>query len=473
MKFGTSGVRGLAVDLIGETTRLYVAAFARYLLSTDQAKPGARVFVGLDFRQSSAAMAQTAIEALQSAGLVGTWCGTVPTPAPAYHAMSQGSASLMVTGSHIPADRNGIKFYRPNGEIDKVDEADIIAWTTKITAQPHKLTPATYDNQQAQVEEKFFARNQIILTSGALSGLTVAVYQHSTVARGLLVDTLEFYSAKVTALGRSGTFVPVDTEAVSSETLALLTSWAHASRYDAIVSADGDGDRPFVADETGKPVRGDIIGFLTAEFLQADALVTPVTSNASLEKEFASQIIRTRVGSPYVIAGMNAAVAQGSKKVMGFEANGGVLTASAFEMAAGTLSCVPTRDSVLPILAVLNWLKFKNKPLSLALAERGFSATASGRLQNHSPQRTAFFIMHLMESPQNLSEFFQDFGKVAKTDMTDGLRVTLTNGNMIHYRPSGNAPELRCYTEVKSEPVAQDLLARALTAADIFMTANG
>jgi phosphomannomutase len=31
----------------------------------------------------------------------------------------------MITGSHIPADRNGIKFYRPDGEIDKDDEAAI------------------------------------------------------------------------------------------------------------------------------------------------------------------------------------------------------------------------------------------------------------------------------------------------------------------------------------------------------------
>jgi phosphomannomutase len=29
----------------------------------------------------------------------------------------------MVTGSHIPADRNGIKFYRPKGEVLKEDEA--------------------------------------------------------------------------------------------------------------------------------------------------------------------------------------------------------------------------------------------------------------------------------------------------------------------------------------------------------------
>jgi hypothetical protein len=33
----------------------------------------------------------------------------------------------MVTGSHIPFDRNGLKFYRPEGEITKADEAGILA----------------------------------------------------------------------------------------------------------------------------------------------------------------------------------------------------------------------------------------------------------------------------------------------------------------------------------------------------------
>ncbi len=32
----------------------------------------------------------------------------------------------MVTGSHIPFDRNGLKFYRPDGEISKLDEEAIL-----------------------------------------------------------------------------------------------------------------------------------------------------------------------------------------------------------------------------------------------------------------------------------------------------------------------------------------------------------
>lgn len=54
-------------------------------------------------------------------------------------------------------------------------------------------------------------------------------------------------------LGRSESFIPVDTEAVSAETIRLMKAWAPEHGLDAIVSADGDGDRPLVADETGEP----------------------------------------------------------------------------------------------------------------------------------------------------------------------------------------------------------------------------
>ena len=40
---------------------------------------------------------------------------------------------------------------------------------------------------------------------------------------------------------------------------------------------------------------------------------------------------------------------------------------------------------------------------------------------------------------------------MAGTDTTDGLRITFSNDEILHLRPSGNAPELRCYTEADTE----------------------
>ncbi len=51
----------------------------------------------------------------------------LPTPALAFAAQELGIPAIMVTGSHIPFDRNGLKFYHPKGQITKADEARILA----------------------------------------------------------------------------------------------------------------------------------------------------------------------------------------------------------------------------------------------------------------------------------------------------------------------------------------------------------
>jgi phosphomannomutase len=42
-------------------------------------------------------------------------------------------------------------------------------------------------------------------------------------------------------------------------------------------------------------------------------------------------------------------------------------------------------------------------------------------------------------------------------DATDGLRITFANQEIVHLRPSGNAPEFRCYTEADSEERAMEI----------------
>jgi phosphomannomutase len=46
-------------------------------------------------------------------------------------------------------------------------------------------------------------------------------------------------------------------------------------------------------------------------------------------------------------------------------------------------------------------------------------------------------------------------GDVVSIDLTDGLRVSFSNGDIVHLRPSGNAPELRCYAESDTQLKAQ------------------
>ena len=56
----------------------------------------------------------------------------------------------------------------------------------------------------------------------------------------------------------------------------------------------------------------------------------------------------------------------------------------------------------------------------------------------------------------------EGLGAQTGLDTTDGARLSFDTGRILHIRPSGNAPELRCYVEAESESVAQALLSDAL-----------
>lgn len=460
MKFGTSGLRGLSVDLKGRASALYAAAFGKYLLESGRAKTGDLILIGRDFRDSSPDIAANCTAALASLGFRVADCGTVPTPALALYGLENKAASLMVTGSHIPADRNGIKFYRPDGEIDKADEIAISEFAARLDAGFETPANASAAIDRSSVcENGFFERNANILPANSLSGLRIGVYQHSTVARDLLVRLLAHYGAETVALGRSQSFIPVDTEAVSPETLELLKNWSSSSgRLDAIVSADGDGDRPLVTDETGLPLRGDLLGLIAANFLKAAMVVTPVTSNSGIESAGDFTVVRTRVGSPFVISGMQEAIATGKDRVMGFEANGGLLTGSDFIVNGKTLAALPTRDCFLPMLAVLSLAAAKRKPLSQIAASFELPVAAADRLENFPVETSARLMAYLRGSQGNLTEFLKPIGEPAGASDIDGLRVTLKDESIIHFRPSGNAPEMRCYVEAKDQAAAAALL---------------
>jgi phosphomannomutase len=145
--------------------------------------------------------------------------------------------------------------------------------------------------------------------------------------------------------------------------------------------------------------------------------------------------------------------------VAGFEANGGFL----LQTPQNGLQPLPTRDSTLPILAVPCMAKQKSKALSELVSLLPARFTQSDRIQNLPTARSQAFIRQLAHDDTALQSFVSFTGsRPASKDETDGLRITLADGAIIHLRPSGNAPELRCYTEADSAEKAQHLLSKSL-----------
>lgn len=448
-KFGTSGLRGLVVELTADLVADHVRAF----LATSPC--GSGLWVAHDLRASSPDISQIVISAARSVGVPVTDCGAVPTPALALAAMRAGAASVMVTGSHIPADRNGLKFYTPMGEITKADEAAIFGHLGKPAGQGAEAALTACPTAGAD----WVARYVAAFGAQALAGLRVGVWSHSAVSRDLLLSAFRALGAEVVELGRSDTFIPVDTEAVAPEARAQIAAWVAEHGLDALVSTDGDGDRPLLADGQGRLVPGDVLGQVTAAALGAETVVTPVSSNTGVEAggRFA-RVIRTKIGSPFVIAGMEAA----GGRVVGYEANGGFLLGFAAEGPTGPLPPLMTRDSLLPMVATLAEAR-RVGGLAARLAQEPARFTAADRLEEIPTDRSAAFIAGLNGDETRISAFIETFSEtLSSIDRTDGLRLTLASGRVLHMRPSGNAPEFRLYAEAESREIADDLLARGL-----------
>ena len=441
--FGTSGARGLVTAMTDEVCSSYAEGFLAWLRPdrpTDVALAG-------DLRPSTGRILEAVAAGVARAGHRPVYCGRVPTPALALHAMRRGIPSMMVTGSHIPDDRNGIKFNTPRGEILKGDEAAIRGTIVEPQAERRTL-PDVDDAARREYRARFIAA----YGGDALAGLRIGVYGHSAVGRDDLVEIVRGLGADATPLRFTDTFEAVDTEAIRPRDVELARGWA--GDYDAIVSTDGDSDRPLVSDERGHWLRGDVAGILVARGFAADVVVTPVSSNTAVERSGAfATVVRTKIGSPYVIEAM---LARPEATVVGYEANGGFLTSTPVSAPCGSLSALPTRDAVVVVVSLLHRCAAEGRPLSALVADLPRRFTFSGRVRDLPRERSV---------PRIEALDLAELGEVAHVDRTDGLRLTLGDDTIIHLRPSGNAPELRCYTEAddpdRARALAESMLRRA------------
>ena len=469
VRFGTSGARGLALDMTDEVCYAYTAAFIQYLEESGELKGGSVIAIGGDLRSSTGRIMKAAVRAVIDRGCTPENCGRLPSPAMAYYGLVKKIPAIMVTGSHIPDERNGIKFTTKNGEILKQDELGIkrqeIAMPEGLFDDKGAFSVETAMPAQSEDAAELYIKRYIdFFPDNCLKGKRLGVYKHSAVGRDMMVRIFSNLGADVTPLGISDAFIPVDTEAMRQEDIKSALQWADDYHFDSIISTDGDSDRPLISDQKGRWLRGDVAGILCAAYFNSDAVVTPVSSNSAVERcGLFKKVYRTQIGSPYVIEGIQQALKEGFKLVVGYEANGGFLLGADIESGGKILKALPTRDAIILNLAILLLSINKDRKISELLVELPRRFTASSRLKDFPTDTSKAKIDELYSGNEAKDEriiegvFRQYFGSVASTDATDGLRIIFDSGEIVHLRPSGNAPEFRCYTEADTEARAAEM----------------
>ena len=486
LAFGTSGRRGLIRDMTALEVWINVTAELEYLQALGPAQGGIErgdeFFLARDLRPSSSGICRIVQEAVRTAGMRPVNVGAIPTPALTAFALERRRGSIMITGSHIPFDRNGYKLNTATGELLKEQEGPINAVVERVRERIYgqemcdspfqadgslRHPPAELEAESTAARAGWVDRYTSFFSQAPLAGKRVLVYQHSAVGRDLLVEILRGLGAEVSPVGRSDSFVPIDTENIGAGELEEVRRLAaEAGPAFAVVSTDGDSDRPLILGPDSRSgtlqfFNGDLVGMVVAQYLKADAVVVPITCNDAIDRGALASVLepKTRIGSPWVIAGMREAMAKGKKVVCGWEANGGFLLGSAIEGKAGRLSALETRDAFLPVIAVL-----------CAAAERGVAVAdlfselpprfGKAGLLRAFPRSTGLAIVRELNPATstrfgNLSEIYntlnsifersEGFSEIRSVDYTDGVRFYFGDGDVVHIRPSGNADELRIY----------------------------
>lgn len=457
LKFGTSGVRGLVSELTDSEVYLFTLSFLKHAKSLGQ---NSAVAIAHDLRESSPQIQKAAIRAIHDFGQQAIICGKIPTPALAYYAQQKKYLAIMITGSHIPADRNGIKFYLETGETLKTDDQAIYQNYEMLKKDFNGLpkgTNASERNAEAECRQLYLRRYLDFFPSNILAGKKLLFYQHSSVARDIFPEILEHLGAEVIRIGFSNTFIPVDTEAVDA--VDMFKEWLLTHKADALISTDGDADRPLFVDAQGVVIPGDKIGALTSMYLGCEAIALPISCNSGIaEMKNFKKVSLTKIGSPFVVQALNE-LEHEFKKVGGFEANGGYLLQSNVNIDGKNLTSLPTRDAVLPVLSVLALAKKYELKTSEITGLLPKIYTSSGLIKNFSTEKS---LGVLETAKKDTEKFFTNlFPKQKLTLMDvnslDGLRCSFQGNFIIHLRPSGNAPEFRCYTEAPTQEKADEL----------------
>jgi phosphomannomutase len=539
LAFGTSGLRGLVKDITDLEAYVNAKGFLRFALKTGDVEPAGTVVVAGDLRPSTGRIMRAVARAVLDAGLRVENAGRIPSPALLYHAMQCGSPSVMVTGSHIPFDRNGIKFNKSTGEVLKSDEVAILKEVAEVRAEEYarsaEETPfdsggtlgdasiADLPTVADEARQRYIRRYLDIFPSSGLKGKRLVVYEHSAVGRDILVEVLRALGAEVFPEGRSEQFVPIDTENITQEQLDILDALAKDSSgargpVDAIVSTDGDSDRPLVAavlggdeaDEKGHAIRfygGDVVGLVVAEFLKADVAAVPISTNDAVDRRLGDlgvTLAKTRIGSPYVIRAMDDLRAGGYTRCVSWEANGGFLTGTDLPLYGGILKALPTRDAFLPLLCALFAAAQGGASIANLFGRLPKRFRSAGLLDNFPPETSRKMEARLSPSAPEIVEVafsshgvrvtdrggvaralaptdslaleMEDkrrfiathftsgagFGPVNAINVLDGVRITFEGGDIAHMRPSGNAPQLRIYANSDTSARADEIVSLCL-----------
>jgi len=277
-----SDVRGVAiasvadepVTLTTEAVNRITSGFVDFLQTrTGRKGHELRIAVGHDSRISCPQLRIAVLEALTAAGVVTVDCGLASTPAMFMTTVFPETAmdgAIMITASHLPANRNGLKFFTEEGGVEHADVLTILKAACRIP----ELTGDLHKVQNYNLMERYghHLRKKIRQALGVeddpLKGLHIVVDAGNGCGGFFVTQVLGRLGANTTGsiyLEPDGHFPhhipnPENKQAMASIRQAVLDSHA-----DLGLIFDTDVDRMGAVLSNGKAInRNELIALLAA-----------------------------------------------------------------------------------------------------------------------------------------------------------------------------------------------------------------
>lgn len=294
------GVEGEAVSLTRETARIIARAFVLWLAKRKEKVAADLILgVGRDSRLSGPELAAGAVEGFLLEGASCRDCGMASTPAMFMSTVLPGfgwDGAVMITASHLPWNRNGLKFFTARGGLESGDIREVLAIAGGLS-QGEPLPERVREErlEEADLMDAYAAHLRRVIVDGIgdgeqpLAGFRIAVDAGNGAGGFFARQVLEPLGADTSAsvyLEPDGRFPnhipnPEDKAAQQSIRKAVLDGGC-----DLGIIFDTDVDRAGAVDRDGRELcRNRLIGLLAAivsEEAPGSAVVTDSVTSAEL-----------------------------------------------------------------------------------------------------------------------------------------------------------------------------------------------
>jgi phosphomannomutase len=444
--FKAYDIRGRIPDEINESLAYDIGrAYAAFV------KPR-RVAVGYDIRLSSPALAAALKRGLMDLGTQVLDIGLWGTEGAYFASFAEGlDGGIMVTASHNPPDYNGMKFVREQARPISADTGlqQMRALIENDQLPQRSAHPGT--EQRLDIRAPYLQHLLGYVDPAKLRKLKVLVNAGNGGA-GLIVDLLEphlpFEFIKMNH-EPDGTFPHGVPNPMLEENRAATAEAIRHSGADVGLAWDGDYDRCFFFDESGRFIEGYyLVGLLAESYLKqepgARIVHDPRLTWNTLD------IVRRLGGVPVLCKSGHAFIKQKMREVDA--AYGGEMSAHHYFRRFSYCD-----SGMIPWLLVLAVMSERHQPLSALVGERMKLFPASGEINRHLSTDAKTILARVRQRYESQAQ---------AVDLTDGLSLEFPEWRF-NLRASNTEPLVRLNVEARgSEALMREKTAEVLKLVD-------